>query len=596
MVVKCAACGALSRDLEFCDRCNADLAPPAAALPPARCPLTADHSIQLTAEQTAQLTRPEAAVMLRVRRQPLRLHWIGADLWPRYRAAVLVRCQASCPVLPPCRIVEEGTGYWVIAEASGRGASPWLTERNDDLLAELRRMVNFLEQLGNSLQALRQAGFQWLTFDPRELELAPRGRGLWITNVDLQVAPVGQCPAQLPINPRFAAPELLRGEAGTTTDVYHLALYGYFWLARLLPGGFLGQGLEAVGHVLPPLRVYCCNLPPGIAPVLARGHAVDPSARPSTPTELCAALRSAIGQAEERSTPGPSLTWDLGSHTRTGRAKEAQRRANEDAVLNRCYDRPSRALVAVADGITTCDVGNGAIASLLTCLALENSFDAGCDATDFEPRMTAACQRAAANLLSWAVEHGQQNILLDGGDLMGTTLTAAWLQDNQLHIANLGDSRVYLLGESYLEQLTVDGDLGAALLAAGAPPEHVVELGTMAHALRECVGGCDRTPEGGVTVAAQQNHPTFGRWSLRKGDIVVLCSDGLVEEGLYLEPSVMERLLRDNAQRPAQELAVLLADAADALQRLPSEAEPEGVGDNISCIVIKIGTQDKRHV
>jgi serine/threonine protein phosphatase PrpC len=189
------------------------------------------------------------------------------------------------------------------------------------------------------------------------------------------------------------------------------------------------------------------------------------------------------------------------------------------------------------------------------------------------------------------MERGKQKPLLDGGDLMGTTLTAAWLQGNQLHVANLGDSRVYLRGECYLEQLTVDGDLGASLLAAGDPPEHIVELGATAHALRECVGGCDRTPDGRLTVAQQHNRPNFSRWSLRAGDTVVLCSDGLVEEGLYLEPRMMESLLRNNAHLTAQELALLLADAADALQRLPSPAEPEGVGDNISCIVIKIREQ-----
>jgi protein phosphatase len=155
-------------------------------------------------------------------------------------------------------------------------------------------------------------------------------------------------------------------------------------------------------------------------------------------------------------------------------------------------------------------------------------------------------------------------------------------------IANLGDSRAYLLSEGGLEQLTVDGDLGASLLAAGAPPEHIIELGATAHALRECVGGCDRTPEGTVTVAPQHNHPNFSRWSLRPGDVVVLCSDGLVEEGLYLEAAALERLLRANVQRPAPELAVLMADAADARQRLPSAAEPEGMGDNISCIVVKV--------
>jgi protein phosphatase len=172
---------------------------------------------------------------------------------------------------------------------------------------------------------------------------------------------------------------------------------------------------------------------------------------------------------------------------------------------------------------------------------------------------------------------------------MGTTLTAAWLQGNRLQLANLGDSRAYLFGGHFLEQLTVDGDLGASLLAAGTPPENIAELGELAHGLRECVGGCERTPDGRLTLAEQYNHPRFSTWTLLPGDIVILCSDGLVEEGYYLDPATLEKLLRNNAHRPAQELAVLLADAADALQRLPSPLEPEGRGDNISCLVIKVG-------
>jgi serine/threonine protein phosphatase PrpC len=591
MVVKCPSCGAVSRDLEFCDRCNADLAPPAAALPPATCPLIPHHAIRLTAEQTAHLTRPEAAVLVKVRRQALRLHWIGSDLWPRYRAAVETRCQATGPFLPPCRVIEDVTGRWVIAEASGRPATPWLAARLEEPLTELRRLVDFLEHLGRGLQLLRDAGFHWLTFDPCELELAPRGRGLWITNVDLQLLRIDECPPQLPINPHFVAPELLRGDgtrAGSATDVYHLALYGYCWLARLLPGGVLGQGLEAFGHALPALRVYNPRVPPGIPTVLARGYATQPHLRPATPAALCADLRAAMDRAERRAACAAPITWEIGNHTRAGRAKEALGRGNEDAVLARSFTDPPRALLAVADGITTCDVGNGAIASLVTCLALENTVDATCTAADFEPRLTAACRRAAENLLSWAKEHGQQHALLSGGELMGTTLTAVWLEGNRLQVANLGDSRLFLLGDGDLEQLTVDGDLGASLLAAGAPPEHVAELGVTAHALRDCVGGCDRTPDGKLIVAEQHNQPTFGRWSLLPGDMLVLCSDGLVEEGLYLEPGTMQRLLRDNADRPAQEIALLLADAADALQRLPSVAEPEGMGDNVSCIVIKV--------
>src|SRR5262249_59618810 len=114
------------------------------------------------------------------------------------------------------------------------------------------------------------------------------------------------------------------------------------------------------------------------------------------------------------------------------------------------------------------------------------------------PRLTRAAGRHGAELLlSWAMEKGYKDQLAEGRDLMGTTLTAGWLEGNRLALANLGDSRAYLLDASGIEQLTVDGDLGSALLAAGVPPEDVREVGPMAKALRDCIGGYTRSPLGG---------------------------------------------------------------------------------------------------
>jgi hypothetical protein len=47
-------------------------------------------------------------------------------------------------------------------------------------------------------------------------------------------------------------------------------------------------------------------------------------------------------------------------------------------------------------------------------------------------------------------------------------------------------------------------------------------------------------------------------------------------------------MVRSHRTLPAAELARRLVDAANAMQRLPSAAEPEGFGDNITCVVIKI--------
>jgi len=134
----------------------------------------------------------------------------------------------------------------------------------------------------------------------------------------------------------------------------------------------------------------------------------------------------------------------------------------------------------------------------------------------------------------------------------------------------------------------VDGDLGSGLLAAGVPPEDVREIGSMAKALRDCIGGYTRSPFGDLRIQEQHCTPAVSTWRLLPGDCVVLCTDGLVEEGIFLDPAALADLLRRHRHQSAQALAVTLADAADALQRPPTGQEPEGYGDNISCIVIKV--------
>src|SRR5262249_11495633 len=160
-----------------------------------------------------------------------------------------------------------------------------------------------------------------------------------------------------------------------------------------------------------------------------------------------------------------------------------------------------------------------------------------------------------------------------GGHLMGTTLTAAWLEGDLLTLAHLGDSRAYLIDAAGVEQLTVDGDLGCALLAAGGPPEEVLQLGGMARALHDCVGGCYRTPRGELAIEEDRCRPPLTRWPLQPGDVIVLCTDGLVEEGVFLDPNGLADLVRRHQALPAQALAEKLAEAADACQRLPSEPE-----------------------
>jgi serine/threonine protein phosphatase PrpC len=584
----------MSRDLEFCDHCNADLVQPAALFPPDRCPLFPDQSVDLKPSQVGTLIRPEAFIYLQARDKGWRVHWISRAAWERWRPAVEERLTHAVPSLPPCRALVDPTGVWLISECTGQPAAAW-ARRPPDAIEDLRLLCQFLVKLGHALETLHERGLVWLTFDPAEIEECPSGNdgapALRFTNLDLRVFRGGRSPEQLQARPSFAAPEVCRFQAadiGPATDVFHLALLAYYWLAGLLPQGFRGSGLESFGHDLPPLRVFAPLLPPGIVGVLARGTALEPRERFPSSTAFVTALQEARTRAECRQNSTEPVRWEIGTHSRIGRAKAARGRDNEDFVLVRSYAGPDRVLLAVADGITTCDVGSGALASLMTCMLLEDTFDAESSHDSFPERIGFVCREGSAKLLNWAVAKGYREQLAAGRDLMGSTLLAGWLEGNMLTLANVGDSRAYLIDGASVEQLTVDGDLGSELLASGMPPEEVKGLGVMARGLRDCVGGCSVDADGALTILDDYCRPKISRWRLLPGDIIVMCSDGLVDEGVFLEPEKLGEIVRSHPHLSAEALAEQLAEAADALQRPPSSVEPDGFGDNITCVVIRV--------
>jgi protein phosphatase len=755
-VVTCSACGCTSRDFACCEYCNANLTPVASPVAPTTCPITPEGPFYLSAKQAGLLTRPEASVTVFTPDKAWRLHWISSELWLEWKPRVEERISAaggnrgsriedggseieegnlkiederakveerelmaegresnlqdsqlstidlpssilnppsSLNILPPCRIVEDLTGVWIVVETTGRYPEPWRGPVSEDPLDRLRHlagvagrgpgfwdenpaeklghMVDFLERLAEAMKSFHHAGLVWLPFHPNWIEefwpsasskaAGSKSAVLRATNLDLAVhsfvtgTPTpdpsltqsgGERTAELAsvstvqgvgkvgrhahrtldmsrsgrlqtvgerdveanspplpqkgegsikdfrMVPAWTPPEVFHDQVsqiGPRTDVYHLALFTYYWLSGLLPKGFPGKGLAFFDFAMPPLRVLAPTLPVGIAGAVMAGLEVEPGRRPVSPRAFCAELRAALHEVRKRANPCQRSAWDIGSHTRTGRTKEAKGGVNQDAVLIRRFPNPERVLLVVADGLSCCDVGSGDVASRLVCEAIDVSFGQSSHGSDFSTEIPCACRRGAEAMLAWALDGGERLRLKTGQDLMATTVLAAWLEGGTLTVANAGDSRAYLIHERGIEQLTVDADLGCTLLAAGSPPENVIELGPVTRALRSCVGGVlykSATDE--LVVDDARFRLVVNRWKLLPGETVILCSDGLVEEGAFLEPEELLELVRQNSDLSAEALAVALSEAADARQSLPSQDEPEGCGDNISCCVIKI--------
>jgi len=151
---------------------------------------------------------------------------------------------------------------------------------------------------------------------------------------------------------------------------------------------------------------------------------------------------------------------------------------------------------------------------------------------------------------------------------MGTTLVAMLQTGAVFEIANVGDSRGYLVCSRGIRALTLDHSFVAEAVRSGAMSAEQAAGSPWRNALTRAVG-TDATIEIDV----------FGPYRARGGEAVVLCSDGLhkcVDEALLAE----YLLATENAEAAAQALAAL------AFRR--------GSDDNISVAVAEFGALARR--
>ena len=149
---------------------------------------------------------------------------------------------------------------------------------------------------------------------------------------------------------------------------------------------------------------------------------------------------------------------------------------------------------------------------------------------------------------------------------MGATLTAAWIDDMNLSVAHVGDSRVYLLRTGVLQQLTSDHSLVAEQVRRGILTASEAESSTMQNVLLRALG---TQPQ--VEVDIEQV-------GLFPNDVLVLCSDGLTR--MVTEPEIAGALQSEPDPQKA----------AEKLIRLANEG---GGADNVTAIVVALKPEPK---
>ncbi len=145
-----------------------------------------------------------------------------------------------------------------------------------------------------------------------------------------------------------------------------------------------------------------------------------------------------------------------------------------------------------------------------------------------------------------------------GHERMGATLTALFVLGDSVHIAEVGDSRAYLLRGGVLHQVTRDQSYVQVLVDAGTMTPEEAETAPMKNVILQAMG-----QKSDVTVA-------LGRLSLRQRDCFLICSDGLSNK---VSPDEMKHVI----------LTAPRLDAACAT--LIDLAKKHGGEDNVTVII-----------
>lgn len=236
------------------------------------------------------------------------------------------------------------------------------------------------------------------------------------------------------------------------------------------------------------------------------------------------------------STRTPASTF--GSRTDVGCLRDH----NEDSLV------VSPPLFAVADGMGGHAAGE--VASEIAVNVLAEQAPAHPDANALGNAVVAA-NRAVLQ----GVHEGV------GREGMGTTCTAAMLEGERLVIAQVGDSRAYLLHQGKLQQLTRDHSLMADMIEAGQLTPEEARTHPQRSVITRALG------------SDAHLHPDIYEINVETGDRLLICSDGL--SGMIFDDQIENTLRR-------------VQDPQRCASQLVNEAIAAGGHDNVTVIVADV--------
>ena len=235
----------------------------------------------------------------------------------------------------------------------------------------------------------------------------------------------------------------------------------------------------------------------------------------------------------------PQTVFDTGAATHIG----AVRSRNEDSYLT----LPEVGIWAVADGMGGHEDGDFASHTVIEALgSIQAPASAG--------KLLTLCENSIFDANSRLIEVGRQR-----GGIVGTTIAVLLVFDGYYACVWCGDSRIYLVREDDITQVSRDHTEVQDLLAKGVITLQEAGAWDGSNAITRAIGVVD-LPELEVSSGA-----------LNAGDMFVICTDGLTR---HVEDNEILRCVRANMPQQACDRLILLT-------------LEQGAVDNVTAIVVQ---------
>ncbi|QTA79746.1 Serine/threonine phosphatase, PP2C-family [Desulfonema limicola] len=223
------------------------------------------------------------------------------------------------------------------------------------------------------------------------------------------------------------------------------------------------------------------------------------------------------------------------------------RKKNEDRYLIKKTSKGGL-LLAVADGLGGETAGDFAAEITRDSLAVMNP-----KPKDIEHQLSCLITQADRDI--W--DHVADHCSLEG---MGTTITGVLIYDKTAHWVHVGDSRLYLLRNNKLGVITIDQNMAQFLVEEGEISEDEVRTHPSRNQLDQCVGCGTCEPE-------------TGNFKIKKGDQLILSTDGLHDE---ISGSLLSQIVTSES------------DIETKARKLIKAALKAGGRDNITVVIAEI--------